>query len=210
MQDLFIDYEQALLDYRNKKSTYKLAELHQSDILSQSYSSLVEVQPGNDLLCLDYMDFSTYTKMVAQQFVQLVHDFEAELKNLELDIKRAFNLKNALSSCIMAFSKIPVSEFIQLLTLFSIPYQIKYRDGKRILVIYENDEEVCCYFLHSTINLVDFYDDELGFNLVTQHKGEDIENFIRFYINFCHQNRGKYCSILEVYNLYLKEKITLV
>jgi len=196
MQDLFSDYEGYNKEYIDKLNLYDKSCLWQFEILDGLYHNIEELQPGVDLICLDYMDFSEYNRLVSSEFLKIFKNFMKELEALKKDCECAFNLKEALKTRIKLFGSISFYDLIRLFQLFNVTFKIE----DKVINVYINDY-VYNIIIANDYNLID---DDGNIKIFIQNiLGEEGCNFIKFYINYQSFIRNR-CTIDEAYTLYKK------
>lgn len=187
MKDVFLDYEIIYRKYKDKKDLYDKVSLYQLDIFDSMYRNILELQLGNDAMCLDYIKLQDYMNIVAKEFSNIVKSLNEHLKVLEKE-KNKFNKDcEDMSFLIEYWGLLSFESLLELFKIFNINFgNVEVNSGKnneRGITIYilENNEFVP-YTFWGDIHLVKVNNGNIELDSSLEYLfGSD---FIYYYINY--------------------------
>lgn len=197
MQDLFLDYENFYKDYTAKKDLFDKMNLYHFEILDGMYRNILELKAGNDLICVDYMDYSEYTKMIAQHNISIYRQVQADLDKLEKDLIVPSFYYRAICYEVMFCGLVSCTALLEMFKYLGIEYSelyfhngIKDEEGMTLSILDNSEYKRYTFFGNNyIIRMLEVKDGEIIFDSKLEYLlGTD---FIRFFANW-HYNRKPY------------------
>lgn len=208
MKDLFLEYETKYRSLTEKQDLLNKLKLYNMDIINGFFSIIIEAKKGNDLTCLDYMDFVDYIKGVSKEFSKMVKNYNNDIANLEKElIKPSFDY-NAICNFVSICGMISCNFLLELFKELGIKYKdvyihngIKDEEGMTLSILDNGEYKRYSFFgEYYIIRMLEVKDGEIVFDSKLEYLlGTD---FIRFFVNYKY-NTGL-CDIKTICREYKK------
>ena len=189
MKDIFNDFNTVYEEYIAKKDLRDKMHLYQFDVIESMYQNILELQKGNDLLCIDNISFIDYIKLVSDEFKNMVRDFQKYINALEKDLIAPSFDYNAICIRVRQYGMISCNYLLKLFRCLGIIYKDVYiHDGINdeegmTLSILDGGEYIPFTFFgeHYIISMLEIKDGEIVIDSKLEYLlGTD---FIRFFVN---------------------------
>lgn len=195
MKDIFLDYEVRYKEYMRLKDLDDKLKLYQLDIFEDMYYNILELQTGNDLVCLDNISLNDYIKLVSNEFKGIIRGYQGDMKALERELVGPFTYYKEICAMVDYCSLMPFEFLLEILKELDIQFRhpmihdgLYDAPGMTIWVL-DNGEYMPFIFWGDMVELAKVKDGSIEFNSLFEYLlGTD---FIIFYINYIYNNGVK-------------------